>query len=116
MEYQYELKLENGYIKEFHENGCISFEGDINNGDKTGKGKTYDEWGHLIFEGHLDKGIRNGFGKIYDYSVDLLFEGEFKDGKQFKGNEYIYSIQSELINKKENGKQNNLGESIFLWK
>ena len=30
--------------KEFHENGCLLFEGDIKDGNKTGKGKIYDEW------------------------------------------------------------------------
>ena len=57
MEYKYELKFGNGYLKKFNENGCIIFEGDIKNGDKTGKGKIYDECGHLIFEGNLEKYI-----------------------------------------------------------
>ena len=108
MEHKYEIKSGNGYIKEFHENGCISFEGDINNGEKTGKGKIYDEWGHLIFEGHLENGIKNGIGKIYDYSGHLIFEGEFKEGKEFKGNTYIYNNQCEIIYKEEFGKSINI--------
>jgi len=104
MEHQYMLKFGKGYIKEFHENGCISFEGDINNGVKTGKGKIYDEWGHLIFEGYLDNGIKNGIGKLYNFSGDLIFEGEFKDGEQFKGKKNIYNSQCELICTKENKK------------
>ena len=108
MKHQYELKLGKGFIKEFHENGCLSFEGDINNGEKTGKGKFYDEWGHLIFEGHLDNGIKNGMGKMYNFSGDLVFEGEFKNGQKFKGNIYIFNNQSELIYKEEDGKNKNL--------
>ena len=45
MQYKYELNFGNGYIKDFHENGCLLFEGDIKEGNKTGKGKIYDEWG-----------------------------------------------------------------------
>ena len=103
MEHKYEIKSGNGYIKEFHENGCICFEGDLNNGEKTGKGKIYDEWGHLIFEGYLDNGIKNGSGKDYNYSGELIFEGEFKDGEKFKGNEYIYNDLCEFIGKEEVG-------------
>ena len=112
MEHKYEIKSGNGYIKEFHENGCISFEGDINNGEKTGKGKIYDEWGHLIFEGHLDNGIKNGNGKDYDYSGELIFEGEFKEGEKIKGNEYIY-YNCEFIYKEEVGKKQNIQNVII---
>ena len=103
MNYKYELKLGNGYIKEFHENGCLSFEGEIKNGYKNGKGKIFDHCGHLIFDGHFDNGVKNGTGKIYNYSGDLIFDGEFKNGKQLEGNIYKYNNQCELIYKKENG-------------
>ena len=106
MEYKSELKFGNGYIKEFNENGCIIFEGDIKNGDKTGKRKISDECGDLIFEGNLEKGIKIGKGKIYNYSGDLIFDGEFKNGKQFKGKINENNEQCELINKKEEGKEN----------
>ena len=42
MEHKYEIKSRNGYIKEFHKNGCICFGGDLNNGEKKGKGKIND--------------------------------------------------------------------------
>ena len=101
MEHQYELKLGKGYIKEFHENGCISFEGDIDNGEKTGKGKIFDDWGHLIFEGHLDKGIKNGIGKIYNDSGDIIFEGEFENGNKLKGNIYRYNNKVNIKKEKD---------------
>ena len=47
-------------------NGCLFFEGEIKNGEKTGKGKIYDECGHLIFEGNLENGIKQGKGKVYN--------------------------------------------------
>ena len=53
MEHKYELKSGNGFIKQYYENGCLFFEGEIKNGEKTGKGKIYDESELLIFEGIL---------------------------------------------------------------
>ena len=102
--YKYELKLGNGYIKEFHENGFISFEGEI----KNGKGKIFDQCGHLIFifDGHFDNEVKNGVGKIYNHSGDLIFDGEFKNGKKLEGNIYEYNKQCELIYKKEKGQYN----------
>ena len=104
MKYKYEIKNGNGYIKEFYENGCLKYEGDIKEGKKNGKGKIYDECGHLIYEGNFENNIKKGIGKIYNYSGDLIFEGEIDNEKQIKGNKYIYNSFGELINKNENGK------------
>ena len=101
MKNHFELKEGNGYIKEFHENGCLAFEGEIKNGEKNGKGKIYDECGHLIFEGHFQNGIKNGQGKIYNQNGDLIFEGEIENGKQKEGTVYEYNDKCELIYKKE---------------
>ena len=37
MKYKYEIKNGNGYIKEFYENGCLKYEGDIKEGKKKEK-------------------------------------------------------------------------------
>ena len=73
MKHKYELKEGNGYIKDFHENGCLSYEGEIKNGKKDGKGKIYDECSHLIFDGNFENGIKKGKGNIYNYSGELIF-------------------------------------------
>jgi len=98
--------LGNGYIKEFHENGYISFEGKIKNGNKSWKGKIFDQCGHLIFGGNFDNEVKNGDGKIYNYSGDLIFDEEFKNGKKSEGNIYEYNNKCELIYKKEKGQYN----------
>ena len=97
MEHKYELKEGNGYIKEFYENGCLSFEGEIKNGKKDGKGKIYDEYGHLIFDGNFENGIKKGKGNVYNYNGDLIFEGEFDNNKKIKGKKYEYNEKCELI-------------------
>ena len=35
----YEINNENGYMKEFYDNGKLKFEGEHINGDRNGKGK-----------------------------------------------------------------------------
>ena len=64
MKNHFELKEGNGYIKEFHENGCLAFEGEIRNGEKNGKGKIYDECRHLIFEGIFKMELKIVKGKF----------------------------------------------------
>ena len=97
---KYELICGNGFIKEFHENGALSFEGEIKDGEKNGKGKIFNECGHLIYEGNLYNGIKNGLGKLYNDCGDLIFEGYFGNGKQMKGTIYKYNNRCELIYKK----------------
>ena len=77
----YAINEGNGNMITFHNNGKISFEGNITKGEKNGKGKEYDEDGHIIFEGEYKDDIKwNGIRK--DYSDDkLLFEAEIKDSK-----------------------------------
>ena len=88
-EHKYEIISGNGFIKEYYENGCLFFEGELKNGEKTGKEKIYDECGHLIFEGNLENGIKQGKGKTYNYSGDIIFEGEFDKDKEIKGKDII---------------------------
>ena len=101
MQNKFELKEGNGYIKEFHENGCLSFEGEIKDGEKNGNGKIYDECGHLLFEGNFKNGIKNGLGKIYNQNGDLIFDGEIENDKQMEGTIYKYNDKCELLYKIE---------------
>ena len=94
----YELKNGEGYIKEYHENGKLKFEGDYINGKKSGKGKEYNNKGELIFEGEY----------LYNYKIKgkeyiknkLNYEGEYLFDKKWKGKGYdnrgniIYEINN----------------------
>jgi hypothetical protein len=95
----YEIKSGNGIIKEYYDNGCLAYEGEIKNGIKQGKGKIYDINGSLIYEGKVINGIKNGKGKEYDKNRNLIFEGGFKNGKRMK---------IDIINK-----YNEFGELIY---
>ena len=58
----YDLKEGNGLVKEYNENGLLSFEGEYLNGEKNGRAKEYYERGDLAFEGEYKDG-KNGMGK-----------------------------------------------------
>ena len=98
---KYEIKQGNGFIKEFHENGCLYYEGEIRNGIKNGKGKIFNDSGHLIYEGNFINGMKNGDGKEYNENGDLIFEGDFINGNRGSGNIYKYNKQCELIYEKK---------------
>jgi len=93
----YELKNGQGLVKGFPISG-ITFESEIYNGRRIGKGKEYDENGQLIFEGeYLNKKRWNGkrYGRNYvndEYlgnKLILIIEGEYIEGKvNGKGEEY----------------------------
>ena len=119
----YEINNENGYMKEFYDNGKLKFEGEHINGDRNGKGKEYYENGSIIFEGKYlynkqwegkgydTKGNKiyelnngNGFIKIYNYIFNIIiFEGDYLHGNingkckeyNFKG---ILIFEGEYIN------------------
>jgi len=78
-------KIEKIIMKEYFKNQ-ITFEGEILNGKKNGKGKEYFK-GKLIFEGNYLNGKRNGFGIEYNFKGGK-FVGEFKDGVKWDGTGY----------------------------
>ena len=79
-----------GFIKEYKWcNYTISFEGEFNNEDGSGKVKEYNICGILIYEGKYLNGKRNGKGKEYNYyDGKLEFVGEYLNGKRLKGKLY----------------------------
>ena len=89
-----------GKIKEFHENGCLLYDGEMRDGIKDGHGKIFDESGHLLYEGELVNGKKEGKGKEYNRYGDLIFDGEFENGKRGEGKIYIYNDRCELISEK----------------
>ena len=106
-EEKYEIKSGNGIIKEFYENGCLYYEGELKSGKKEGKGKIYDIDGSLIYDGKLINGIKNGKGKEYDSNRNLIFEGTFKNGKRMKIDMINkYNELGELIYKKDDFEEN----------
>ena len=106
-EEKYEIKSGNGIIKEFYENGCLYYEGELKGGKKEGKGKIYDINGSLIYDGKLINGIKNGKGKEYDSNRNLIFEGTFKNGKRMKIDVINkYNELGELIYKKDEIEEN----------
>ena len=103
----YEAKSGSGFIKEFYDNGCLAFEGELKNGKKDGKWKIYDITGSLIYDGKLINGIKNGKGKEYDENRNLIFEGTFKNGKKMKIDIINrYNELGELVYKKDDEEEN----------
>ena len=111
--HKYEINSGKGFIKEFYENSCLAYEGEIKEGEKNGKGKLYDQWGHLIFEGDLEKGIKKGKGILYDFSGNIIFEGEFNNDKEIKGKKYEYNEFYELIRINNNNDNEQEDKNFF---
>ncbi|PFW91277.1 toxin-antitoxin system YwqK family antitoxin [Bacillus pseudomycoides] len=126
-QYFYNGEFHNGEIISgittlFHKNKEISYQGDIKDGLKSGKGIFYNEKGQLIFDGTWkedfyfkgisfkeDKEIFNGEYKIinkepkpwngtatkYDLSyIVKQFTGEICEGKPITGKGFIYKVNS----------------------
>ena len=78
----YEIIEGNRFIKEYHYNGNLDFEGECLNGEIKGKGKEYDRSnGSLEFEGEYSNGEINGKGKEYN-NGNLEFESEYINGRR----------------------------------
>ena len=59
------IKNGKGLVKEYYENGELSFIGEYLNGERNGKGNEYYYNGKLKFEGEYLNGKKNGKGKEY---------------------------------------------------
>ena len=94
---KYKIKFGKGLVKEFHENRCLLYEGEIQNGQREGKGKLFDQCGRLIYEGEFKKGMKDGKGEEYNENGDLIFVGQFKNGEKIKGNFKEYNDECELV-------------------
>ncbi len=79
------VKEGKGYIKIYNDIWILKFEGELLNGEKSGKGRDYDINGDLEYDGEFLNDLRNGKGKEYN-AVDyrLKFEGEYLNGKKWK--------------------------------
>lgn len=62
------------------ENGDRSYEGEIKDGKRAGKGAAY-EAGRRIYEGLFDRDLYQGMGKLYSPDTGgMIYEGEFEEG------------------------------------
>ena len=105
---EYNIESGNGVIKEYYENGCLAYEGELKDGNKSGKGKIYNIEGSLIYDGKLNNGIKVGKGKEYDSNRNLIFEGTFVNGKIFKTSKINrYNELGELIYQKDDDEEKN---------
>ena len=86
----YEIKDGKGFYKKYKlsfKTLYLLFEGELNNGEKNGKGKEYSE-NYLKYEGEYLNGKRHGKGKEYYYDNRIMFEGEYKEGIRWNGKGY----------------------------
>ena len=127
----YEIINGKGYIKEYFNNGILSFEGEYLNGQLNGKVKKYDFLGNLIFEGEYLNGIKWN-GKKYDEKNNIIYEinngkGNIKKkgfiqygysifiGEYLKGEtkEYYENGQLKFEGEYLNGKRNGEGKEYY---
>ena len=91
--------------KKYYYNGKLSFEGQLINEKKNGKGKGYHENGKLQYDGEYKDDLLNGNVKEYDNKGKLIFDGEYKDNHRWKGRADDEEFQGEYLNGiKQNGK------------
>ena len=83
----YENGKRSGKGKEYN-NDILIFEGEYTDGKRNGKGKEYSNDGILIFEGEYAYGKKNGKGKKYNRNSKLIFDGEYLNGKIWDGKGY----------------------------
>ena len=109
-EKQYEVKNGTGYIYEYDDCNKLIFEGELNDGTKSGKAIEYNKQGEIIFEGFYLNGKRHGYGKLFNdlYDTYLSYEGDFFNGmKNGFGKEYISDsllYEGEFKNDEKHGK------------
>ena len=115
----YEIKNGKGFIKEYHLNNKLSFEGQYRFGQKNGKGSEFDNFGKLEFSGEYLNGKRNGNGREYFKDGLLKFEGIYLNNFRLRGREFIegkFEYDGEyLCGKKWNGKvYNKKGDIVYI--
>ncbi len=70
------------YVKEYHKNGQLEYEGNFKDGKREGLWKYYYSTGQLEWEGNFKDGKEEGLFKIYYENGQLMMEGNYKDGKR----------------------------------
>ena len=104
-EIDFEIIDGNGKIKMYDSSyGNLYFEGNLINGEISGKGKEYKHQGKVSFEGEFLNGKKNGFGKEY-YSIgNLQFEGIYKENMKWEGKGFNIDGEFEYEIKNGNGR------------
>jgi Uncharacterized protein conserved in bacteria len=69
----------NGKVK-IYVNGILRYDGEMKNGEFSGKGKLYDANGQLQYSGEFKNGEYHGKGTLYDSDGKVIYNGEWKNG------------------------------------
>lgn len=105
--------IEQGYWKEFYDDGQLKAEGNYTDGKKDGYWKFYYRDGSIEEEGNFVKGTAEGAWKWYHENGEVLREETYKNGKE-NGEIKEYDEKGDIIaqGKYENGKKN--GHWLYL--
>ena len=92
------------------------YEGDFFENKRTGKGKYFDKYGNLRYEGGFVDGVWNGKGKLFDENCTLRYEGDFVDGDWTGKGKYfdkdgILNYDGDFVDGKRHGKGKNFDEN-----
>lgn len=69
-----------GDVKMYKSNH-IAYDGEMKDGNKTGKGTIYYDNGQIEYEGELRNGIPDGTGAYYDTDGTIIYSGKWKNGE-----------------------------------
>lgn len=84
----------NGIMTKFYSNGSVSFQGNVENGIREGRGTTYTEDGKILFKGLFEQGQRSK-GTLNREKES--FVGEFRYGSPWNGKVTNYDFHGEKI-------------------
>lgn len=83
------LRFAKGNVRIKGKGGYLAYEGNVEKGKVTGKGKLYDHKEHLLYEGEFDFNAYNGRGQLYYPNGMVQYDGEFVDNA-FDGDGIVY--------------------------
>ncbi len=99
----YSGRLEKGTLqgegKLYDDEGVLSYEGQLKDGERNGSGKEYRD-GIMVYDGQFVSNLYSGNGKQY-IDGQLAYEGQFSNGlfsgygKRYAGNRLVYDGQYE---------------------
>ena len=98
----YAGRLEDGVLqgecKLYDDEGLLRYEGQIQDGQRSGSGKEYKS-GVLVYDGQFASDVYSGYGKSYDADGVLCYDGQFENGKRsgsgiaYEGGTILYDGQ-----------------------
>lgn len=82
---------------QYYENGQKRIEGEIKNGQRTGKWTFWFEHGPVWSEGFYKNGIRDGETRVFHENGNLFYQGSYQDGQKH-GTWKFYDENGNLVN------------------